>query len=246
MFVCTPKAVEIFSKVSVDSVTIKAATVDYRVLLWPSHLFLDVRWCIQNFRTGRLKRELQMVQLSATRCSCIAILWVSLASFATITLYVASKRVFIVYFFIDSVRKLLDTPSYRAFTGSAPVFMRLVTILKYYFSRRIRWTTGYHTRFQVRSWPLPLTSKIKTSNKSVIIATATHLKMGLEQTAETSCILNISQVISIGTHSFGIKWMVTPTCQDHKMFVLRKVSKQVDMLIIILHHIASSIATRTV
>jgi hypothetical protein len=28
----------------------------------------------KSFRTGRLERELQMVQLSATRCSCIAIL----------------------------------------------------------------------------------------------------------------------------------------------------------------------------
>jgi hypothetical protein len=36
-------------------------------------------------------------------------------SFAAITLYVASRRVFIfvsVYFVIDSVRKLLDPPSY--------------------------------------------------------------------------------------------------------------------------------------
>jgi hypothetical protein len=36
-------------------------------------------------------------------------------SFAAITLYLASQRVFIVvsiYFFIDSVRRLLDTPSY--------------------------------------------------------------------------------------------------------------------------------------
>jgi hypothetical protein len=56
-----------------------------------------------------------MVQLSATRCNCIAILWVSLVSFAIITLCVASQRVFIIvviYFVIDSVRKLLDTPSY--------------------------------------------------------------------------------------------------------------------------------------
>jgi hypothetical protein len=30
----------------------------------------------KRFRTGRLERELQMIQLSATRCSCIAILWV--------------------------------------------------------------------------------------------------------------------------------------------------------------------------
>jgi hypothetical protein len=71
----------------------------------------------KSFRTGHLDRELQMVQLSATRYSYIAVLWVSLVSFAAITLCVASQRVFVclfvvVYFFIDSVRKLLDTPSY--------------------------------------------------------------------------------------------------------------------------------------
>jgi hypothetical protein len=49
----------------------------------------------ESFWTGRLERELQMVQLSATRFSCIAILWVSLVSFTTITLRVASQRVFI-------------------------------------------------------------------------------------------------------------------------------------------------------
>jgi hypothetical protein len=61
-----------------------------------------------------------MVQLSATRCSCIAILWVSLVSFAAITLCVASQRLFVVVvvvvvdddFVIDSVRKFLDTPWY--------------------------------------------------------------------------------------------------------------------------------------
>jgi hypothetical protein len=67
----------------------------------------------KSFRTVHLERELQLVQLSATTCSCIAILWVSLVSFAAITLFVASQRLFIVvYFVIDSVRKLLDTPSY--------------------------------------------------------------------------------------------------------------------------------------
>jgi len=35
----------------------------------------------KSFQTGRLERELQMVELSATRYSCIAILWVSLESF---------------------------------------------------------------------------------------------------------------------------------------------------------------------
>jgi len=31
----------------------------------------------KSFRTGRLERELQTVQLSATSCSCISTLWVS-------------------------------------------------------------------------------------------------------------------------------------------------------------------------
>jgi hypothetical protein len=59
-----------------------------------------------------------MVQLSATGCSCIAILSASLVSFAAINLCVAFQRVFIVvvfvvvYFVIDLVRKLLDTPPY--------------------------------------------------------------------------------------------------------------------------------------
>jgi hypothetical protein len=69
----------------------------------------------KSLRSGHLARELRMVQLSATRCSCTAILWVSLVRFAAVTLCVASQRVFIVisvYFVIDSVRKLLDTPSY--------------------------------------------------------------------------------------------------------------------------------------
>jgi hypothetical protein len=77
--------------------------------LFQLHKYEDVS---ESFRTGRLERELQMVQLSATRCSCIAILWVGLASFADITLCVASQEVFIVvstHFVIDSVRKRLDT-----------------------------------------------------------------------------------------------------------------------------------------
>jgi hypothetical protein len=50
----------------------------------------------KSFRTGRLGRELQMVQLFVTRCNCIAILSVSLVSFAAITFCVASQRVFTV------------------------------------------------------------------------------------------------------------------------------------------------------
>jgi hypothetical protein len=42
---------------------------------------------------------MHMVQHCATRCSCIAILWVSLVSFAAITLCIGSRRVFIVVFY---------------------------------------------------------------------------------------------------------------------------------------------------
>jgi hypothetical protein len=51
----------------------------------------------KSFRTGRLERELQMVQLSASRCSYIAILWASLVSFAAITLCVASQECLLLY-----------------------------------------------------------------------------------------------------------------------------------------------------
>jgi hypothetical protein len=73
----------------------------------------DIQGCIQKFPDWPpLERELQMIQLPATMYSCIAVLWVSLVSFAAITLCVASQQVFIVvYFVIDSVWKLLGTPS---------------------------------------------------------------------------------------------------------------------------------------
>jgi hypothetical protein len=70
----------------------------------------------KSFRTGRLERELQTVHFSPTRRVYVAILWISLVSSVAITLcVVAFQRVFIVvsaYFVIDSVRKLLDTPTY--------------------------------------------------------------------------------------------------------------------------------------
>jgi hypothetical protein len=48
-------------------------------------------------RTGRLERDLRMVQLSATTCSFIAILWVSLVCFASVIICVPSQRVFVVF-----------------------------------------------------------------------------------------------------------------------------------------------------
>jgi hypothetical protein len=99
----------------------------------------QVRYVSKSFRTGRLeRRELQMVQLSATRCSCIAILWVSIVSFAAISLRVASERVFnVLISFIDSVRKLLDTSSYSWILFRCCVFVSVL----------LRWTSkGKETR----------------------------------------------------------------------------------------------------
>jgi hypothetical protein len=76
--------------------------------MFPEQIF-EYEGVPKSFRTGSLEHELQMVELFATRCNYIAILWVSLVSFAAITLCIASQRVIIVvYFVIDSVRKLLD------------------------------------------------------------------------------------------------------------------------------------------
>jgi hypothetical protein len=105
-------------------VVVTGSTATKKYNLWlanPHHPTVHVKKakytvyeCVsKSFRTGSLARELQMVQFSATRCSCIAIMWVSLVSSAAITLRVDSQWVFIVvsvYFVIDSVRKLLDTP----------------------------------------------------------------------------------------------------------------------------------------
>jgi len=69
----------------------------------------------KSFWTGCLEREMQMVQPSATRYSCITIFLVGLVSFAIVTLCVASQLVIPkvrVHFVIYSVQKLLDTPSY--------------------------------------------------------------------------------------------------------------------------------------
>jgi hypothetical protein len=68
----------------------------------------------KSFRTGFLERELQMGHLSASRCSCIVVLWVSLVSFANITLCVASQRVFVVISLSTQSGKILDTASYNA------------------------------------------------------------------------------------------------------------------------------------
>jgi hypothetical protein len=63
-------------------------------------------------------------------------------SFATITLCVASQRVFVVVdFVIDSVRKLLDIPSYQRFGG--PSYPLL--------SARSEWGLGVKTECVIQS-----------------------------------------------------------------------------------------------
>jgi hypothetical protein len=104
----------------------------------------------KSFRTGRLERELQMVELSGTKCSCITILWVSLVSFAAITLGVASQRMFIVYFVIDSVREILHTPSYvhRLQVISASPINGTFSLISNY-PKSVRWRVQIFIRYSV-------------------------------------------------------------------------------------------------
>jgi hypothetical protein len=85
---------------------------------------------------------MQMVQLSAIKCSRIAIWWVSLVSFSSITVCVASQRVFIdvsLYIIIDSVRKLLVTSSfsgYIPFSSTLSVFSFIFWLSTSHWSER--------------------------------------------------------------------------------------------------------------
>jgi hypothetical protein len=77
----------------------------------------------KSFRTGGLELKVQMVQLSATRCSCIAILWVSLVSVAAITFCVASQRVVLLLY--NSLWLIPETFGYTPFVTTAWHFIRL-------------------------------------------------------------------------------------------------------------------------
>jgi hypothetical protein len=108
---------------------IKICLISYQVASAMRTRDYEEAWAYEgvskSFWTGHLEWELQMVQLSATGCSFIAILWVSLVSFATITLCVASQWVILkvsIYFVIDSVQGLLDTLLYLSLKKSCHIF----------------------------------------------------------------------------------------------------------------------------
>jgi hypothetical protein len=89
-----------------------------------------VRECTQKFLDWPPGARTANGTVLYTSCSYIPILWVILVSFAAINLCVASQRVFIVdvvvYFVIDSVQKLLDTPSYFTFTLILYYYLRII------------------------------------------------------------------------------------------------------------------------
>jgi len=70
----------------------------------------------KSFRTGRLERGLQTVQISVTTCSCIAILWISLVSFVAVTLCIACQRCFLLLLLFIS----LSTQSGNLWIHSRP------------------------------------------------------------------------------------------------------------------------------
>jgi len=107
-----------------------------------------------------------MVQFSANTCSCIASLWVSLVSFAAMTLCIVSQWVFIVvYFLIDSVRELLDTPSYTWMISFPSLLKGLNRKLKFWYSET-EIILVVHIKLP-RSW----FSELKRRNLSVFYCT---------------------------------------------------------------------------
>jgi hypothetical protein len=101
----------------------------------------------KSFRTGRLERELQMVQLSITEWSCIAILWISLVSFAAIELCVASQRVFIVVVVVVVVYFVMTQ------SGNFWLHHRLFTRLVGFLS--VLFPLGFPTKFFMNFSSLP-------------------------------------------------------------------------------------------
>jgi len=73
-------------------------------------VLIDVGWCIRKFPDWPPGRGLQMVQLYASKCFYVAILWVILVSFAVISFCIASQRVFIIIIIIIVVISLWLSP----------------------------------------------------------------------------------------------------------------------------------------
>jgi hypothetical protein len=88
-------------------------------------------------------------------------------SFAAIILYVASQRMFIVvsiYFLIDSVRKLLDTPSYVYHTLSHPYMLSPVGMFRQKLEVK-HFQTHRHTLTAVRRTPFRINLATLTAVK---------------------------------------------------------------------------------
>jgi hypothetical protein len=97
----------------------------------------------KSFQTGRLERELQMVQLCATMCSYIAILWVSLVSIGAITLRVTSQRVFVVVVYF------IMTQSENFWIHPRTSLLTRITFRKL-SPRRLRWKSQVNLKTKFR------------------------------------------------------------------------------------------------
>jgi hypothetical protein len=101
-----------------------------------------------------------MIQLSATRCSCIAILWVSLVNSAAITFCVASQLVFVVYF----VRLSPETFGYTLINCCLPCYtisqnaLLLHPYTKHFLRNFFSYTCGLCSTLKVRNH-LPIRTK---------------------------------------------------------------------------------------
>jgi hypothetical protein len=118
----------------------------------------------RSFRTGRLERELQIAKLPATRCSCIAILWVSLVSSATITLSTSVYYCKCIFRY-HSARKLLDTPSYNNIydtVSSKAIEIKLLRVWNKMYSLQTQYGISGQYLGLLQSFPPPTLSYDKS------------------------------------------------------------------------------------
>jgi hypothetical protein len=208
------------------------------------HMLLKIyKGVSKNFWTGSLVQELQMVQLLATRCSCITISWVSLVSFATIILCVASQQMFVVFILLLTQSKtFVYTLTYEV--SLQPWFLFILRCLvKYIPNFTANSAIEVISLFGVSSqWQSSFTQKLQTLTTHRITSLQYCLSFSdllTQQCAHCSCliiglvyltlyIVKVVPTFSMILNSFRAIWPAQRSLSEGLIFIriLRRVQKK--------------------
>jgi hypothetical protein len=162
---------------------------------WMAHTYKGIS---ESFWTGHLEWELQMVQLSATRCNYITILWVSLVSFATIVLCVASQ-----VFIVVSVYFIM-TQSGNFWIHPCTLQVRILWIL-YSAHNYKEWSLSPKHTVAVRNGYC-FYGNSDTTNSGIMQATLVHCRHKYKASIQ-SCLKQVSLILPSSWDSrFSLMW----------------------------------------